>query len=1081
MSNTYLLTYLIVFLFLFQSALTGQEILRGPYLQFSTTEGVIIRWRTDIATDSKIWYGDDYNSLSIEVTSGELTTEHEIQLSGLEANTLYYYAVGNSSALLAGESENHYFKTNPLPDTDQAINIWVLGDAGSREEPQRTVRDAYYAYNGNDPIDMMLLLGDNAYDDGTDEEFQDAWFENMYEDRLINSVMWSCYGNHEAHSSNSVDQTGPYYDIYNFPTNGENGGAPSGTESYFSFDYANVHVISLNAFDEDRSTEGPMLTWLEQDLLATDKDWIIALMHYPPYSGADGNNSDTNSKERDMRENALPILEAAGADLVLYGHAHVYQRSFLINGHYDISATFNPELMALDIGDGKIDGDAAYVKAIGGPNDGKGTIYMNTGSAGKLSENILLDHPVMYHNNSAVHGSVSIKVNGNQMDVYFIDETETIDDYFSIVKLPEPPEVNIMAPANGTYYQNIETVEIMVDASDSNGNVDKIDFYIDNVLIGSDYNSPYAINWTPSELGSYRIKTMATDNDGNSKSAVSVIQVGPVSLCAELLKNSDDSEESELGVVSIGSSDLELAYDEDFQTIGLRFSNMDIPKNAIINNAYLQFTAKDAANINPCEINIYAEDNDESESFLGEDFNISTRPKTESVVVWTPSDWENAGDSGPAQQTVDISEVIQEVVFRPGYSEKSSISLLMDGIGQRRAISRNDDPNKAVELCLEYNPVCPDSDFDGVCDAIDLCPNGLEPGTLCDDEDPDTFDDVINDNCVCLGDTFDCPQFAAYFGDSCDDNNPNTYNDILDNNCDCLGIVATMNYVCSQINTSSDDAEENENGTVYLTSGDLEMVEESSNQSIGLRFTGLNLPFGAIIHYASIQFTADQIDNINPCELNIFGEANANPITFRDSLFDISNRPRTVANVSWAPPNWDKLGQAGREEMTADISPVIQEIVHRIGFDESSPLVLLIDGIGKRTAKSFDGYEEAAPTLCIDYYIDGPPGGFGSSTVPPTDKEESTTATNNTVITEFTLYPNPVTEQLHILYMAHQQEENDLFIRDVSGRIVFSKKIATRNGSNHVTISDLGLPGGIYVVQLFANSRWHSERVCIRN
>ena len=37
-----------------------------------------------------------------------------------------------------------------------------------------------------------------------------------------------------------------------------------------------------------------------------------------------------------MRQNALPILEADGVDLVLTGHSHSYERSFLLDGHYGV-------------------------------------------------------------------------------------------------------------------------------------------------------------------------------------------------------------------------------------------------------------------------------------------------------------------------------------------------------------------------------------------------------------------------------------------------------------------------------------------------------------------------------------------------------------------------------------------------------------------------------------------------------------------------------------------------------------------------------------------------------------------------
>src|SRR5690606_22111957 len=78
----------------------AQTITRGPYLQLGTDTSIIIRWRTDLATDSKVWYGTSVAALNQTVTDGSSQTDHEVQISGLTANTTYYYAVGNDAGQL---------------------------------------------------------------------------------------------------------------------------------------------------------------------------------------------------------------------------------------------------------------------------------------------------------------------------------------------------------------------------------------------------------------------------------------------------------------------------------------------------------------------------------------------------------------------------------------------------------------------------------------------------------------------------------------------------------------------------------------------------------------------------------------------------------------------------------------------------------------------------------------------------------------------------------------------------------------------------------------------------------------------
>ncbi|NIQ19604.1 MAG: hypothetical protein GTN95_05275, partial [Gammaproteobacteria bacterium] len=184
-----------------------------------------------------------------------------------------------------------------------------------------------------------------------------------------------------------------YYDIFTLPAAAEAGGLSSGTEAYYSFDYGNIHFVVLDSFETDRSVGGAMLTWLAADLAANTRDWIVAYWHHPPYSKG-SHDSDTEAELIDMRQNALPILESHGVDLVLTGHSHSYERSFLIDGHYGDSTTFVPA-MQIDAGDGDPNGDGAYTKPGPGPMPNGGAVYAVAGSAGQISGGPL-NHPAIF-------------------------------------------------------------------------------------------------------------------------------------------------------------------------------------------------------------------------------------------------------------------------------------------------------------------------------------------------------------------------------------------------------------------------------------------------------------------------------------------------------------------------------------------------------------------------------------------------------------------------------------------------------------------------------------------------------------
>ena len=64
----------------------AQTLVRGPYLQSGTSSSVIVKWRSDEATDSVVHYGLAPDSLTLSATNSTSTTEHAVQLTGLSAD-----------------------------------------------------------------------------------------------------------------------------------------------------------------------------------------------------------------------------------------------------------------------------------------------------------------------------------------------------------------------------------------------------------------------------------------------------------------------------------------------------------------------------------------------------------------------------------------------------------------------------------------------------------------------------------------------------------------------------------------------------------------------------------------------------------------------------------------------------------------------------------------------------------------------------------------------------------------------------------------------------------------------------------
>ncbi len=408
---------------------------RGPYLNRCSPSEVTLRWRTNLPTNTVVRWGTVEGTPDQSSTDTALTTEHVVRITGLAAETRYYYSVGRTVETYAAGPEV-FFVTHPPAGSVRPFRCWVLGDSGTGNSTARAVRDAFTTWNGSAHTDLVLLLGDNAYNSGLDSEYQFNFFD-IYPQTLRNTVVWPTLGNHEAMSADSPTESGPYYNNFSMPVAGECGGLASGVRAYYSFDYANVHFICLDSQDTPRSTTGTMAQWLIADLDANSQEWIVAFWHHPPYTkGTHDSDSASDSSGRmiQMRAQILPILESRGVDLVLNGHSHTYERTKFLNGHYGFSSSFSDAAHVVQPGDGDPGSDGAYVK-VTGPN--AGAVYTVTGSAGQAGNSFGLGHPAMVKA-LAQAGSLAVDVNGKQMEVKFIHSSGEVRDTFRVVHQVPP-------------------------------------------------------------------------------------------------------------------------------------------------------------------------------------------------------------------------------------------------------------------------------------------------------------------------------------------------------------------------------------------------------------------------------------------------------------------------------------------------------------------------------------------------------------------------------------------------------------------------------------------------------------------
>jgi hypothetical protein len=403
---------------------------------------IVIRWKTDVATNSKVNYGTTVGNLTQSFTDNTNTTEHIVTLTGLSTNTLYYYSIGSTTQTLQGDA-NNYFKTMPVVGSTEKIRVLAMGDMGDNSANQLSVRNAYLNFNGSNYTNAWLLLGDNAYENGLDAEYQGNFF-NIYQGNLTkNHVLWPSPGNHDYanNSARQADHNIAYYDIFSLPSNGQAGGVPSNTEAFYSYNYGNIHFVALDSYGWETGntrlydTLGPQMVWLKQDLAANTQPWTVIYFHHPPYTKT-SHNSDTEPELINMRQRVVRIFERYKVDMVLNGHSHGYERSFLLNGHYDVESTFNPATHALSTSSAKYNGTANSCIYIKNPTDVRnGIVYVVAGSAGQLDGTSAgYPHNAMYYSDVSIGGAFFFEVEGNRLDAKWVCSDGSIRDQFTMMK-----------------------------------------------------------------------------------------------------------------------------------------------------------------------------------------------------------------------------------------------------------------------------------------------------------------------------------------------------------------------------------------------------------------------------------------------------------------------------------------------------------------------------------------------------------------------------------------------------------------------------------------------------------------------
>jgi 3',5'-cyclic AMP phosphodiesterase CpdA len=286
-------------------AMVPGQLERMPYLQQVTSTSAMIGWVAATPGDQRVELttpdGTAVATLTAAPEAGVVVaraTDRQMwaTATGLSPDTVYCYAIVGDAAMTARTG----FRTAPAADSTAPIRFLAFGDSGGGGTDQLELRDRMYDY----PYELMIHVGDIAYDEGTIDQFEARVFQ-VYGDLLESLPFFPAPGNHEY----GVPDAAPYRSVFAIP-----GGSG---ERWYSYDWGRIHFAVLDT-EADYATQA---AWLAGDLAASQAPWKIVYLHRPPYS------SGMHGSDLALRAAIGPVVEAGGVQLVLAGHDHSYERT----------------------------------------------------------------------------------------------------------------------------------------------------------------------------------------------------------------------------------------------------------------------------------------------------------------------------------------------------------------------------------------------------------------------------------------------------------------------------------------------------------------------------------------------------------------------------------------------------------------------------------------------------------------------------------------------------------------------------------------------------------------------------------
>jgi len=201
--------------------------------------------------------------------------------------------------------------------------------------------------------------------------------------------------------------------------------------------------------------------------------------------------------------------------------------------------------------------------------------------------------------------------------------------------------------------------------------------------------------------------------------------------------------------------------------------------------------------------------------------------------------------------------------------------------------------------------------------------------------------------------------------------------------------------------------------------------------------------------------------SIGTSKLYLKGHDADNSESFTSVVNSVSGRTTTSAEVIWEPPAWPTVGAAGADQKTPDLSSIIQEIVDRPGYTQSSAISIIITGTGTRIAEAYEGSPGSAALLTVNYTF-----GSGSSDLTPLFGKM-----------DVHIYPNPASDgKVNIEINEGFEGGTTVTVFDIYGSICHQ----SQTEKNETVINVSGIKSGLYIIRLSKNNKIYSYKLLVK-